>query len=93
MLCFNTFVRDRITEDDSCAKENSQTEALKISSIEIVNKAYESLQESQGFRGPEANACRKSNLEPAIQEMSKIIGTLTMIKKHISIHSPGQEDG
>ena len=92
MLCFNTFLRDRITEDDSCAKENSPTEASKTSSIEIVNKAYESLQEPQGFRGPEAIACRKSNLELAIQEMSEIIGTLAVIKKYSSVHSPGQED-
>jgi hypothetical protein len=70
VLCFNTFLRDRITEDDSCAKENSPTEALKTSSIEIVNKAYESLQEPQGFNG-----------------------TLAVVKKYSSVHSPGQEDG
>ena len=80
-------------EDDSGAKENSPTEAFKTSSIEIVNNAYESLQESQGFRGPEANACRKSNLEPAIHEMSEITGTLAVMKKHSSVHFPGQGDG
>ena len=38
MLCVNTLY-DRITEDDSGAKENSPTEALKTTSIKIVNKA------------------------------------------------------
>jgi hypothetical protein len=49
MLCFNT-LRNRITEDNSCAKENSPTDALKTSSIELVNKTYESLQ-STGITG------------------------------------------
>jgi hypothetical protein len=51
------------------------------------------VRESQGFRGPEANACRKSNLERAIQKMSETVSTLVVIKKHISAHSLEQEDG
>ena len=61
---------------------------MKTSSIEVVNKAYESLQESQGFKGPKANACRKSNLEPVIHVVSEMIGMLAVVKKHSSVHSP-----
>jgi hypothetical protein len=75
---------------DDDVKQILSEEAWESKSVETVKKAYEYLQSenSHGVGRPNKNACRSSDQEQAVQEVSNMVEILQKIENHPLVLMP-----